>query len=44
MVESFESQEEDFEIDTLFDGEPVVSVENGTDVFTRWNIWSLWRE
>ena len=35
MVESFESQEEDFEVDTLFDGEPVESEENGSDVVTR---------
>ena len=53
VVESFESQEEDFEINALFDGEPVESEENRSDVFTRpgvrrhaaefWTIWSLWR-
>ena len=35
MVESFEGQEEDFEVDALFDGEPVESEENRSDVFTR---------
>ena len=35
VVESLESQADYFEIDTLFDGEPVESVENGSDVFTR---------
>ena len=55
VMEGFESQEEDFEIDTLFDWEPVESVENGNDVFTRPGVseearsrvldhWSLWRE
>jgi len=34
VVECFESQEEDFEVDTLFDGEPVESEENRSDVFT----------
>ena len=53
-MESFESQEEDFEIDMLFDGEPVESEENWSDVFMRqgvrrraaefWTIWSPWRE
>ena len=53
VVESFEGQEEDFEVDALFDGEPVESEENRSDVFTRpgvrrhaaefWTIWSLWR-
>ena len=53
VVEGFESQEEDSEVDTLFDGEPVESEENRSDVFTRpgvrrhaaefWTIWSLWR-
>ena len=32
MVESFEGQEEDFEVDALFDGEPVESEENRSDV------------
>ena len=32
---SFKSQEEGFEVDTLFDGEPVESEENRSDVFTR---------
>ena len=35
MVEGFEGQEEDFEVDALFDGEPVESEENRSDVFTR---------
>ena len=35
MVKSFEGQEEDFEVDALFDGEPVESEENRSDVFTR---------
>ena len=35
VVESFEGQEEDFEVDALFDGEPVESEENRSDVFTR---------
>ena len=38
VVESFESQEEDFEVDTLFNGEPVESEENRSDVFTRLGI------
>jgi hypothetical protein len=32
VVESFEGQEEDFEVDALFDGEPVESEENRSDV------------
>ena len=32
VVESFESPEEDFEEDTLCDGEPVESQENRSDV------------
>ena len=35
VVEGFESQEEDSEVDTLFDGEPVESEENRSDVFMR---------
>ena len=35
VEESFESLEEDFEIHTLFDAEPVESEENGSDVVTR---------
>ena len=34
-MESFESQEEYFETHTLFDGEPVEGVEDGSDVFMR---------
>ena len=53
VVESFEKQGEDIEVHMLFDGEPVESEENRSDVFTRpgvrrhaaefWTIWSLWR-
>ena len=35
MVESLESQEEDFEGDKLCDREPVESEENKSDVFMR---------
>ena len=34
MVEGFVGEEESFEIDAMFDGEPVKRVENGGDVFT----------
>ena len=34
VMESLEGLEEYFEIDALFDGEPVESGENGGDVFT----------
>ena len=34
VVESLKGQEEYFEINALFDGEPVESGENGGDVFT----------
>ena len=33
-MKSFEGEEEYFEVDPLFDGEPVKSLEDGGDVFT----------
>ena len=35
VMECFEGQEEYFEVNALFDREPVEGVENGGDVFTR---------